>query len=613
MRKKPDPEAMKLSEQIQISKRAFHYLFSLGRPRVIYLYLIGNTIVQNVMPYVSIFFSAKLIDALYEGRPAAGLAVLVLLTLGSIFLLNLLGTWLSSGYAVASDEVFRSQGWDQCQKALKMAYASVEDADVAALRARIDMESQTGYNLWYLSECTRRLVASLTRIVMSLSLTVSFFLLEAVPFFMKAALAGGILLSLVCGVDMNRRTEACRQAFMESCVDANVFSGKYYQYIEHYSSGKDIRIYDMARSLLETNREKMEDLNLNALQMHWKICGLKAVDLLCTYLLRFGVYLLLLYGAFAGQVTVGSIARYVSCVMLLLGACSEMVSALQRQFVNNRYLKRLFSYLDIPNPMYQGTLTVEKRDDNACTVEFKDVSFCYPNSKTYALRHVNVKFQAGEKLAVVGQNGSGKTTFVKLLCRLYDPTEGEILLNGVDIRKYDYQEYMSLFSIVFQDFKLFDFTLGQNVAAGKRYDRNRVCQCLVQAGFGERLDAMPEGTESYLYKGYDGSGVELSGGEGQKIALARALYKDAPFLILDEPTSALDPVSEYQVYSRFSEIAGDQTAVYISHRLASCRFCDRIAVFDGGEIVQMGSHAGLLSQEGQYRKLWEAQAQYYTE
>ncbi len=161
---------------------------------------------------------------------------------------------------------------------------------------------------------------------------------------------------------------------------------------------------------------------------------------------------------------------------------------------------------------------------------------------------------------MVGQNGSGKTTFVKLLCRLYDPTEGEILLNGVDIRKYDYQEYMSLFSIVFQDFKLFDFTLGQNVAAGKRYDRNKVCQCLVQAGFGERLDAMPEGTESYLYKGYDGSGVELSGGEGQKIALARALYKDASFLILDEPTSALDPVSEYQVYSRFSEIAGDQTA-----------------------------------------------------
>ena len=241
-------------------------------------------------------------------------------------------------------------------------------------------------------------------------------------------------------------------------------------------------------------------------------------------------------------------------------------------------------------------------------------SFRYPNTDTYALRHVNLKFKVGEKLAIVGKNGSGKTTFIKLMCRLYDPTEGEILLNGVNIKKYGYDEYLSIFSIVFQDFKLFAFRLGQNVAAGPVFDGERARQCLIKAGFGERLAAMPEGTDSFLYKEFDGSGIKISGGEGQKIALARALYKDAPFLVLDEPTAALDPVSEYEIYSKFNEIAGDKTAIYISHRLASCRFCDKIAVFDSGELVQMGSHDTLVAQKGgRYHELWHAQAQYYTE
>ena len=218
-------------------------------------------------------------------------------------------------------------------------------------------------------------------------------------------------------------------------------------------------------------------------------------------------------------------------------------------------------------------------------MEFRDVSFKYPNTDTYALRHVNLKFKVGEKLAVVGKNGSGKTTFIKLLCRLYDPTEGQILLNGVDIKKYDYDEYMSIFSVVFQDFNLFAFSLGQNVAAAKEYNKSKVEECLKKAGFGERLDSMPEGTETCLYKDFSERGVEISGGEAQKIALARALYKDAPFMVLDEPTAALDPVSEYEVYSKFNEIAGDKTAIYISHRLASCRFCDNILVFDNGNVV----------------------------
>jgi len=241
------------------------------------------------------------------------------------------------------------------------------------------------------------------------------------------------------------------------------------------------------------------------------------------------------------------------------------------------------------------------------------VSFQYPGSESYALRHLNLKLTAGRRLAVVGMNGSGKTTMIKLLCRLYDPTEGVITLNGVDIKQFNYQEYMNIFSVVFQDFRLFGFSLGENVAMSAEKDAARIAGCLERAGFGDRLTELPNGIETYLYKDYDISGVDISGGEAQKVALARALYKDAAFVVLDEPTAALDPISEFEIYSRFDDIVKDKTAVYISHRLSSCRFCQDIAVFNEGVLIQRGSHEELLADEkGKYYQLWHAQAQYYT-
>ena len=199
-------------------------------------------------------------------------------------------------------------------------------------------------------------------------------------------------------------------------------------------------------------------------------------------------------------------------------------------------------------------------------------------------------------------------------CRLYDPTEGKILLNGIDIRKYRYDDYIDIFSVVFQDFQLMALPLGENVAGAASYDRERVMVSLKNAGFAERMERMPYGLDTYLYKDLDKEGVEVSGGEAQKIAIARALYKDAPFIILDEPTAALDPMAEAEIYSKFNEIIEDKTAIYISHRLSSCKFCDEIAVFDHGAVVQKGTHDQLVADEsGKYYELWNAQAQYYDE
>ncbi|MBQ1224246.1 MAG: ABC transporter ATP-binding protein, partial [Oscillospiraceae bacterium] len=281
--------------------------------------------------------------------------------------------------------------------------------------------------------------------------------------------------------------------------------------------------------------------------------------------------------------------------------------------INSAYLEVYFEFFDIQNEMYQGSLSVEKRSDRNFEIEFKNVSFTYPEAKEPALKNISFKFRVGEKLAIVGMNGSGKTTLIKLLCRLYDPTNGEIIMNDFNIRKYDYRQYLDLFSVVFQDYKLLSFSLGQNVGAGESYDKTKAENALRGVGFGERLDELEKGLDTKLYKDFDSEGVEISGGEAQKIALARALYKDAPFVILDEPTAALDPLAEAEIYSRFDSIVGNKTAIYISHRLSSCRLCDRILVLDGGEIVQYGSHEELLKdRNGKYFELWNAQAQYYN-
>ena len=238
-------------------------------------------------------------------------------------------------------------------------------------------------------------------------------------------------------------------------------------------------------------------------------------------------------------------------------------------------------------------MTTEKRADRQYDVEFRDVSFRYPTAleDVWGVAARQPEVQVGSRLAVVGMNGSGKTTFINLLCRLYDPIEGQILLNGIDIRKYRYDEYMRIFAVVFQDFRLFALPLGQNVAAGAHYGRERVMDCLSKAGFGDRLKTLPDGLDTPLYKELDKNGVEVSGGEAQKIAIARALYQDAPFIVLDEPTAALAPIAEAEIYAKFNDIA----------------------VFDHGAIVQYGTHDQLVADEnGKYYELWHAQAQYYV-
>lgn len=607
-----DNERMTIKEHIRIARRAVKWCFELEKKFTLCLF--AYSVLTAIVPFVPVYFSARVIDVLAASAPIEEAVLYAALAVGITALLRLAVSAIDSIKQPAEADIYRCESCAYADKALNMDYTNVESRDVAMLRERIRVETQTGFNRFFLHNSIEQLTGQVTRIISALSLSASFFMLEAVPLAWKLALCIGVAVSVFTSSAITGRLGfRFRQEYGSDCVRSNMLCNKYDEYVANYALGQDVRLYNMEDMIADGNTVQESQFLKSSALYDRRMTLLQAPVTLFRHLLQFTAYGALIVGAVSGGVSAGSIARYVSSLMILFEAVESLIKSMRLAFENDLYLKRYFSFFDIPNNMYQGTLTVEKRDDNEYQIEFCDVSFKYPDSESYALRHVNLAFKIGEKLAVVGMNGSGKSTFIKLLCRLYDPTEGEIRLNGVDIRKYDYDEYMSLFSVVFQDFKLFSLTLGQVVASGKTFDEARVRECLEKAHFKPRSDALPQGVHTFLHRDYDKSGVEFSGGEMQKIALARALYKDAPFMLLDEPTAALDPVSEYEVYSNFNAISGDKTAVYISHRLASCRFCDKIAVFDGGRVVQRGTHESLLADEGgKYHELWMAQAQYYT-
>lgn len=383
--------------------------------------------------------------------------------------------------------------------------------------------------------------------------------------------------------------------------------------LKNYRNGKEIRMYSQQKLI-----EKELDDAQKAVADGW-FRGYKNAMLpsfftqLINILTKVLIYGFAVIRAAGGMLTPGEVVAFVMYFDRIADGISDISDGLGLLKITPAFCKQYFDFLDIPDEKYKGTIPTEKRDDDEYEFEFKHVWFKYPGSEQYALRDVNMKWKIGEKMALVGRNGCGKSTLVKLLCRLYDPTEGEITLNGIDVRKYSYEEYMALFSVVFQDSKLFSFSLAENVAASMEYDPKRVEDCVRRSGLSERLDAMPDGINTFLYKDFDENGVEISGGEAQKLCLARAVYKGSPFIVLDEPTAALDPISEHEVYSKFNSIVGTRTAVYISHRLSSCRFCDEITVMDEGRIVERGTHESLLAEGNIYAALWAAQAEYYKD
>ena len=585
------------------------------------------SIFSAITPYITVFFSAQILKELATMRREENLWQWVIAGVLCVGIAAIAKAMLYRRYNSLLNDIYGRKEILFIHKMFSLDFSELDKQENHDLRAQIQQnENWSSWGLMRVEEAYIGAVSSVIGLLSGIALTVSLFTSPVPesagwltvlnnPVFIIVLAAMMVVISILAG-NLSAKSMRCWSDFTEEATFGNRLFGHFGFIGTDKTRSVDIRMNNQ-QGLISAYWTTNSSFGVNGpfgKAARGRMGVYASLGVCITTLITGFIYVFTCLKAWGGAFDVGSITQYVGAATAMVTNVFALTDLLGIMKTNAPYLEKTFEFLDIPNAMYQGSLTTEKRADRQYEVEFKDVSFKYPGSDIWALRHVNMKFKVGKRLAIVGENGSGKTTFIKLLCRLYDPQEGQILLNGIDIRKYRYDDYMSIFSVVFQDFRLICQPLGNNVAGSIEYDRERVKKALIDAGFGDRLASMDKGLDTMIYKNLTEDGVDVSGGEAQKIAIARALYKNAPFIILDEPTAALDPIAEAEIYSKFNDIAGDKTAIYISHRLSSCKFCDEIAVFHEGAVIQQGTHAELVSDvNGKYHELWNAQAQYYTE
>ncbi len=577
--------------------------------KIIPVYLL-QIVFQLAQTYISLFLTAGLVDALRLGEFRQA-AVLTAALLGA----NLLGTVLVSLTDAAIRGLRNIAGlaifvWLR-EKTFSMDYETMENPEVAEKIAFSEKTSDAYGSLGMVLARYRDIFQAILSVLLSIAMVVYLCLARpAQSGTFLERLAGPVPSLLLFGCALAGMAFFSGKVFQKYSAKQKAFYEAYTgmeqkedyllnQVFLNEKAGKIIRLYGMQDMLMGNAREEirksraywggMIDMMRRTIQANNGMNSLFTI----------GSYLLVTIKVVTGAVTVGAFTQYVGALNQFGNACFTIINCQVRLRNVCTYMEKFLAFLDMESGHAKGTRPLERSADGEYELRFENVSFRYPGSQDYVLKDINCKLDIRGKMALVGENGAGKTTFIKLLCRLYEPTQGRITLNGVDIREYDEEAYRALFGVVFQDFKLFAFPVWENIAAGFERNDDKIWKALEQADAADSVRRMPKQLDTYLYK-YLEDGVEISGGEAQKIALARALYKDAPIVILDEPTAALDPVAEAEVYSRFQEMVEGKTGIYISHRMSSCQFCDEIIVFHKGEIVERGSHGELHARGGKY-------------
>lgn len=577
-------------------------------------------IVTAVMPFINIWFTSKIIDLLDGGTSMSDLAVYIGLAVGINAVLFFINYFLGDIYFMFRSLMYNKELQNISAKLFKAEYQKLESSDFKELiHKHSEAQDRVFSSFVQFSWMMRDFISGAVTLIISVIIIIPLLKIgftktgdtyfESPVFLLTifGAIAIMAVIILIVATQMNK-------AWFKVGDEYSRLDRIFYYFLNmfsDYNTGKEIRLYKEQNLIEHTATDKLltdgEKLLKKASLHTAKSSSFVAI---LGALVGFGIYLFIgvkgLYGLFG----IGSLVLYCGSFMQIINGIMKMAVTFGKTAEMVPLVNYYFKIVNANDNMTYGEKELDLSDK--FEIEFKNVSFKYPNTENYALQNINLKINNGEHLAVVGRNGSGKTTFIKLMCRLYDVTDGEILINGINIKEYSKESIIKLYSVVFQDFKIFSTTLAQNISANEEYDKERLYDTLDKANIKDRVLAMENKESTYLYKDLDKSGVEISGGEAQKLALARALYKDSPVVILDEPTAALDPVAENEIYNRFNSFVDNKTAIYISHRLSSCVFCNRIAVFDKSQLVETGTHQGLLNVNGKYNELWNAQAKYYN-
>lgn len=576
-------------------------------------------IVTAVMPFINIWFTSKIIDLLDVGTSMSDFAVYIGLAVGINAVLFFINYFLGDIYFMFRSLMYNKELQNISAKLFKAEYQKLESSDFKELiHKHSEAQDRVFSSFVQFSWMMRDFISGAVTLIISVIIIIPLLKIgftktgdtyfESPVFLLTifGAIAIMAVIILIVATQMNK-------AWFKAGDEYSRLDRIFYYFLNmfsDYNTGKEIRLYKEQNLIEHTATDKLltdgEKLLKKASLHTAKSSSFVAI---LGALVGFGIYLFIgvkgLYGLFG----IGSLVLYCGSFMQIINGIMKMAVTFGKTAEMVPLVNYYFEIVNAKDDMTYGEKELDLSDK--FEIEFKNVSFKYPNMESYALQNINLKINNGEHLAVVGRNGSGKTTFIKLMCRLYDVTDGEILINGINIKEYSKESIIKLYSVVFQDFKIFSTTLAQNISTNEEYDKERLYDALDKANIKDRVLKMENKECTYLYKDLDKAGVEISGGEAQKLALARALYKDAPIVILDEPTAALDPIAEHEIYNRFNSFVENKTAIYISHRLSSCVFCDKIAVFDKSKLVESGTHQELLTAGEKYFELWNAQAKYY--
>ena len=580
-----------------------------------------QSIVSSLKPFINILFTAKIINLLSDGKDFKTVMLYITIAVAINFILFFLDSFLDEYSQNLRNLLLNKENKKVASKLFRTEYQKLENSEYKELihkheEAEKSRWSRFPYFVWTTYRFLNGLFTLIISVIIIFPLLKVGFTKTGDTFFEKpiflitiisAILAMAVIILLVA-VNINKSYLKANESYAE--LDRIFYS--FLDIFGDYRTGKEIRIYkeqnlidSIATSKILTDGEKtLRKISMHTAKASSFVAILGAV-------VGFGVYLFIGIKGLLGLFSIGSLVLYCGSFMQIINGIMMMANTFGKLQEIIPLAKRYFEILDTKDEMTYGNKVLDL--SGVFEIEFKNVSFKYPGAENYALQNVNLKIKNGEHLAVVGRNGSGKTTFIKLMCRLYDVTDGEILINGVNIKDYTKDSIIKLYSVVFQDFKIFSVSLKDNICANSDFESDRFYACRENADIKERTEHMPNKENTYLYKDLDENGVEISGGEAQKLALARALYKDAPIVVLDEPTAALDPIAENEIYTRFNTFVQGKTAIYISHRLSSCAFCDKIAVFNNAKLAETGTHKDLLNAGGKYAELWNAQAKYYIQ
>ncbi len=591
------------NRSIKDSLKILHYFLKLTN-RIYKQYiptLLFSSFFKAIAPFINIIIPKYIIDELLgQQRTETLLSLIGVLIIGN-FILNIINKWFEKQIPIVNDALFYKLDLLIGEKIMDMDFEGIENPEI------LDLKERALFAV-YNEGAIYRLVENFA-IMVSQALTIlglSAIILTLNPF---------LILVIMIIVALNTKIfdviQKLRYVSGQSSIPGNRAFGYFGTLTADFSLGKDIRLYDIAPLIMKKSRGFTSEI-VRVYSKHYqqvgKYNGISNINLQFQMTLVYGY---LTYSVFTGAMGIGNFAMYAAATSSF---CTSIITFVNTFIEINqlcRYLDLFMQFEGLENKNAEGSLDMVPMEDYS--IEFKNVSFKYPRSEKHTLKNVSIVINKGERLSVVGLNGAGKTTFIKLLTRLYEPTEGEILLNGINISQFKYQEYMKILAVVFQDFKLLAFSVKENIALHQKEAEDAgVMEMLRKAGMHRDIAALEKGIHTSVYKNFDKEGIEFSGGQSQKLAIARALYKDSPIIVLDEPTAALDPVAEYEIYNSFNKLIEGKTAIYISHRLSSCKFCDKIAVFDGGEIIQYGSHEELMkSSTAEYAKMYNTQAQYY--